>query len=477
MIGTTKSLFFDFSRSVIPQKVLDDFTINIQPKIIDYLKDMFNAGLVNKSENRKALHFATRTLLNDTDCIEIQRDNDLMFSEVEHLHELLLTKRKYIKTVINVGIGGSHLGPELLYRAFSARHSPLIEAKFISNIDPLSFQRATKDLDPKETLIIFSSKTFTTMETLSNLKLLSGWFKEYNLDLFEHSYVVTANPMEAKSVGFRESHILKFNDAIGGRFSVSSPIGFVLALAFGSQIFKQFLQGCAEIDQVIMHSTEDANMFFRHVAEIFLNRTFLGSNAMAVLPYSDGLDRFPSYLQQLFMESLGKSADRDGRSVGDAGLIIFGEVGTGAQHSFMQLLHQGSLFVPAEFLIIKPDRNESFYEQKRTLAINAIAQASALNQGRLIGEFVPTDANSKSKICPGGRPSTIVVLDDLSPRTLGNLIAWYEHIVVALGAAWGINPFDQWGVELGKKIAATLDQENEKFSDKNLHELIAHLEI
>lgn len=466
------NLTFDFSRSQLQGNVLNDFEVNDLPRIKKFLKDMWSGSVVNKTENRSALHFATRSNPSLRNFPLIDEQMKKMFNYTKDFWSQD-SARASVKTIINVGIGGSHLGPEFIFKALSAEYSPRVETRFVSNIDPAAFAKATIGIEPANTFVIFCSKTFTTLETLSNLDLFREWYEDAGLSVLDNSVAITADPLKAKELGFASKDILSFDQNIGGRFSISSPIGLVLSLVFGAEVFREFLSGCETVDNGVALNSDIANTFYRHVAEYFGNREFLQAKSVAVLPYSEVLDRFPAYLQQLFMESLGKSVNVDGDRIRSAGIVIFGESGTSCQHSFMQYLHQGIDVIPAEFVIVKP-KTGKFFKQSRMLALNAIAQANALNQGRPLDQIL-FDENAVHKVIPGMRPATILILEDLSAKTLGELISWYENLVVALGAVWNINPFDQWGVELGKDIAKKLDHSAE--ANDNLKELLTELGI
>ncbi len=474
MIERAGSIFLDFSRSRLLDTDFNDFLDNDKPRVASFIDRMVNGDLVNNTERRGAAHFATRGIYSSYENVSNQMKEILSFVDIFHQGGIIGFKE--IRNVINVGIGGSYLGPEMLHRALSVSYPNLLVTRFVSNLDPVSFQRGTSDLRPEETLVIFCSKTFTTMETLVNLELFTDWFNSAGISPFEHSIAVTSNPNAAAEIGFKSTNIFEFDVNIGGRFSVTSSVGLVIALSFGVKVFKDLLNGGALIDSIVFEDSTETKIFYRHLFEFLGNRKVLKSNTVAVLPYCDALDRFPAYLQQLFMESLGKSVDTHGDSVGNAGPVIIGEVGTSAQHSFMQYLHQGIETIPAEFIVIKPPKDK-YYSIYRQLALNAIAQANALSDGDRDSAIRPDGLLDGHRVIPGNRPSTLVILEDLSANSLGQLIAWYENLVIALGAAWNINPFDQFGVELGKRLARELDGSTDKITDPNLRSLFDVLEI
>lgn len=474
MIEKAGSIFFDFSRSKIPDSAFEDFLVGEKPRIANFFDQMISGAPVNNTESRSALHFSTRRTHPSFQNVSDQMKN--MFSFVEAFHQGDKIEFKNIRNVINVGIGGSHLGPEMLFRALSVSYPNILETRFISNLDPVSFQRGTKDLLPAETLVIFCSKTFSTLETLANLELFIEWFNTSGTSPFDYSFAVTANAKAAAALGFKSSNIFEFDVNIGGRFSVTSPVGLVLALSFGTKVFQEMLNGCARIDSIVSKESTQSKIFYRHVFEYIGNKRFLQSNTIAVLPYCEALDRFPDYLQQLFMESLGKSVDIHGNLVSEAGPVVIGEVGTSAQHSFMQYLHQGLDTIPAEFIIVKPAKDK-FYSINRQLALNAIAQANALSDGDRNAAIAADGSINSHKVIPGNRPSTLLILQDLSAESLGQLVAWYENLVIALGASWNINPFDQFGVELGKRLARELDGSTDQIVDPDMRSILDILEI
>ncbi len=474
MIEKAGSIFFDFSRSLLPVTAFEDFLVDEKPRIANFFEQMMRGELVNHTESRSALHFATRG--KDSSFQKVSDQMNKMISFVESFHQGAQLEYKKIRNVINVGIGGSHLGPEMLYRALHVAYPSLLETRFISNLDPVSFQRGIKDLLPEETLVIFCSKTFSTLETLANLQLLIEWFDNSGIPPFEHFIAVTANANVAAQLGFTSNLTFEFDESIGGRFSVSSPVGLVLALSFGTKVFKEFLNGCAHVDSIVTQESTDTHVFYRHLFEFIGNKNFLKNKSIAILPYCEALDRFPAYLQQLFMESLGKRVDNHGNQASGSGPVIFGEVGTSAQHSFMQYLHQGEDTIPVEFIVVKPAKDK-YYSINRQLVLNAIAQANALSDGDYDSAIEADGLINTHRVIPGNRPSTLLILKDLSAESLGQLISWYENLVIALGAAWNINPFDQFGVELGKRLARDLDGSTDQIVDPDMRSILDVLEI
>lgn len=467
-----ENLLFDFTRSSLLND--HDNRIPIWSKLIDQgFTDMFNGENVNFTENRPALHFQIRSLVSTQDP-PLEKSYDLKFLNfAAQFGKSVDNPYSNIEVVVNLGIGGSHLGPEMLNQALKIEHAPKVALRFLSNLDPEDFLNTFSDLIPENTLIIVASKTFTTLETLSNLDLVKNWYYERGISFSHHAIAVTSNPEAALTLGFSTDHIFEFNQSIGGRFSISSPVGLAIALGYGHEIFRDFLLGMHEIDAMIAGRAKEYLTLKHHIFDYLMPEHYLKQDTVAVLPYSQGLARFPAFLQQLFMESLGKGVNRDGEQSTHSGIVIFGDVGTGSQHSFMQLLHQGQKVIPAEFIIVKP-KKDKYFSARRNLTLNAIAQAEALAVGNN-----DEDLDSKltaHKFIPGSRPSRIIVLQDLSAQTLGNLISWYEHVVAGIGFAWNINPFDQWGVELGKVLARNMG-DSSKANRGNTELLIKELDL
>jgi glucose-6-phosphate isomerase len=364
--------------------------------------------------------------------------------------------RKNIKHIIHVGIGGSDLGPRLLAEAFSDGQGPAVH--FVSNVDPAPLHWLMLALEPKETLVLLVSKSFTTAEVKRNGETLKLWLANaLGKKAGEHLVAVTAAPEAARAFGVDAKNIYLLWDWIGGRFSIASSVSLSAMAAIGPQRFEEFLRGMAAIDQHFKTAPLDENMPVLLALLALWNVNVLAFNARAVLPYCEALSLWPSYLQQLEMESLGKSADVDGATVDYATApVIFGSSGTPAQHAYMQALHQGTLKCATEILIVK--EGEGAPEHHRMLKAHALAQAEALAFGKdasTIHEGDPALAAQKS--FEGNRPSSVIILEKLSPEALGALVALYEHKVFVLGRLWNLNPFDQWGVELGKQLAGPFE--------------------
>jgi glucose-6-phosphate isomerase len=371
-----------------------------------------------------------------------------------------------VRHILHIGIGGSALGPHLLIDALG-RDAGRYEAAIVSNVDGVALEEAIEGFDPHTTLIAIASKTFTTKETMLNAASALLWLEEAGVDdPYGKVIALTATPEKAIEWGVDETRILPFLESVGGRYSLWSSIGFPAALALGWDAFESLLEGAAAMDRHFRYAPLAKNA---PVLAAFVDRYYAnvrGAGTRAVFAYDERLRLLPSYLQQLEMESNGKSAGLDGQPVTRAtSPIVWGGVGTDAQHAVFQLLHQGTHLVPVEFVAAIESGDALDPEHHRQLLINAFAQGAALMAGR------PSDDPARDY--PGDRPSTTILLDRLDPATLGALIAFYEHRTFANAALLGINPFDQFGVELGKDMARQLDGEGELHFDPSTEALIA----
>ena len=361
---------------------------------------------------------------------------------------------KRIATVVNIGIGGSDLGPAMAARALDAYRQPGLTARFVSNVDGADIAAALDGLDPEATLFVVSSKTFTTIETLTNARTARDWLTGALGDdaVARHFVAVSTNAEEVAAFGIDTANMFGFWEWVGGRYSVDSAIGLALMIAIGRRHFAEFLAGFHVVDEHFRTAPPDRN------APIVLgmigiwNIDLLGCESKAVLPYAEELARFPAYLQQLDMESNGKSVRLDGSPVtAGSGPIVWGEPGTNGQHAFYQLLHQGTRIVPADFIGFA-NPHHPHRQHHDLLVANLIAQSEALAFGR-------ARPDEPWRSFAGDRPSTTMVAPELTPSVLGQLIALYEHLVFVQGVVWGIDSFDQWGVELGKELANQITPE------------------
>ncbi len=424
---------------------------------------MFAGERINTSENRPVLHVALRAPADEV--IEVD-GHDV----VPDVHEVLGrmgdfadqvrdgtwkgATGKRIRTVINIGIGGSDLGPAMADRALDHYRHPDIAGRFVSNVDGADIAAAIDGIDPAETLFVVSSKTFTTVETLTNAHTARAWLVDALGEdaVSKHFVAVSTNADEVAKFGIDTDNMFGFWEWVGGRYSVDSAIGLSLMVLIGRDRFAEFLAGFRIIDVHFRDTPPEANAPFILGLIGIWNGNVLGFATKAVLPYAEEMSRFPAYLQQLDMESNGKSVRLDGSPVTlDTGPIVWGEPGTNGQHAFYQLLHQGTRIVPADFIGFA-NPHHPYRHHHDLLVANLIAQTEALAFGR-------DRPDEPWRSFAGDRPTTTIVAPELTPSVLGQLVALYEHIVFVQGAVWGIDSFDQWGVELGKELANTITPE------------------
>jgi glucose-6-phosphate isomerase len=422
---------------------------------------LFNGEIVNLTEGRPAMHMALRAAAG----ADFQAAGKAVSEEVEDVRDAMQdfvaavrsgmaggATGKPFKAVLHIGIGGSDLGPRLIWESLRPLNSE-ITLRFAANIDGAEFAAATAGLDPEETLVVVVSKTFTTQETLANARAAKAWL-EAKLGAGKadsHLAAVSANPAEAGRFGVPEDRVFAFRDWVGGRYSVWSAVGLSCAIGLGWPAFEGLLAGAA-MDEHFEGAPLDANMpVMLALAHVF-NRNGLERPLRAVVPYARRLALFPAYLQQLEMESNGKRVTQGGLPVAQAtAASVFGDAGTNGQHAFFQLLHQGTDVIPVDFIALAED-HEGPREHRNMLLANAIAQAEAL----MIGQ---ENLNEPHRHFPGDRPSSFILIDRLTPETLGALIALYEHKTFVEGVLWDIDSFDQWGVELGKVLAGRVLRE------------------
>ncbi len=433
---------------------------------------MFAGRHVNTTEDRAAAHVALRMPKGSTFEIDghdvvpdVHEVLDRMAAVAGRIRSGEWTGQtgRSIRTVVNIGIGGSDLGPAMAYEALADYASEQVRCRFVSNVDPVDLHRAVADLDPAETLFVVSSKTFTTLETLTNARAARQWLLdglgEGDGAVARHFVAVSTNRAGVAEFGIDPQNMFGFWEWVGGRYSVDSAIGFSLMVAIGPAAFGEMLAGFHAVDEHFATAALEVNLpVLQGMLNVWYHELF-GAETHAVLPYSQRLTRFPAYLQQLTMESNGKSVRRDGSSVwGGTGEIFWGEPGTNGQHAFYQLLHQGTLLIPADFIAFAESTAEEG-DQQDLLIANCFAQSGVLAFGRT-AEEVEADGTPAQlvphKVMPGNHPSSTVLAPKLTPSVLGQLIALYEHTVFTEGAVFGIDSFDQWGVELGKAMAVEL---------------------
>jgi glucose-6-phosphate isomerase len=475
LTATAGDLVLDYSKHRVTDETLRLlFGVARAAGVAERRDAMWRGEHVNTTENRAVLHVALRmppgTALG-VDGQDVTGDVHGVLAKMGELSERIRNGTwtgatgKRITAVVNLGIGGSDLGPAMATTALADYAQPGITSRFVSNVDPVDLYAATHDLEPASTLFVVSSKTFTTLETLTNAEaardwLLRGLGASAGKDaVARHFVAVSTNAEAVKAFGIDPDNMLVFWDWVGGRYSFDSAIGFSLMVAIGRQAFGEMLFGFHTMDEHFRTTPLEQNL---PVIQGMLNvwyDDFFGAETHAVLPYSHRLARFPAYLQQLTMESNGKSVRLDGSGVTtQTGEIFWGEPGTNGQHAFYQLLHQGTKLVPADFIAFAHGTHESG-EQQDLLMANCLAQTRALAFGRtadeVTGEGTPSDV-VPHKVMPGNRPSSTIVAPKLTPSVLGQLVALYEHTVFVEGTVWGIDSFDQWGVELGKVMAKEL---------------------
>ena len=440
-------IYFDWSKTHLDQTIIAQFLVRAEEMGFARARQALFAGeIVNSSEGRPATHVAERGSGSSEDV-------DLAMARRQRMRALVDAIEAgafgAVTGILHIGIGGSALGPELLLDAL-ARQSRTLTVRFLSNIDGAAFDDAVKPLDAATTLVVVASKTFTTLETLTNLDAARAWLRDAGIDDPDGRLIaVTAKPEAALGQGVDETRILQFGEAVGGRYSLWSSVGITAALALGWDAFEALLEGAAEMDRHFRFAEPAANI---PLIAAFADRLYveqLGCQTRALFAYDERLRLLPFYLQQLEMESNGKSVTADGKPVANpTAPVTWGGTGTDAQHAVFQLLHQGTVLVPVEFVAVREGDDAQDPEHHRLLLLNAFAQGAALMQGR------PSDDRQRSYA--GNRPSATVLLDRLDARSLGALIAFYEHRTFANAVLLGINPFDQFGVELGKDIARKL---------------------
>ena len=440
-------LYFDWSKTHLDQKIIDRFLTRADEMGFAASREALFAGdIVNPSENRPATHIAERGSGAPQDVELATARRQRMRALVDAIEAGAFGD---ITGILHIGIGGSVLGPDLLVDALG-RHSSEFKVSFLSNIDGMAFDDAVKNLDPATTLVVVVSKTFTTLETLTNFEATRAWLQEAGVaDPDGRVIAVTANPEAAVAQGIDETRILQFGEAVGGRYSLWSSVGVTAALALGWAAFEALLEGAAEMDRHFRQADPRDNV---PLIAAFADRLYVeqfGCQTRGIFAYDERLRVLPHYLQQLEMESNGKSVTKDGKPVSHpTAPVAWGGTGTDAQHAVFQMLHQGTVLVPAEFIAVREGDDAQDPEHHRLLLLNAFAQGAALMKGQ--------KSDDPQRSYPGNRPSITVLLDRLDARALGALIAFYEHRTFSNAVLLGINPFDQFGVELGKQIARQL---------------------
>jgi glucose-6-phosphate isomerase len=435
---------------------------------------MFRGEPINTSEGRAALHVALRAprdasiRVGGQDVVPLvhrELDRVLAFAETVRSGEWKGHTGRPIRNVVNLGIGGSDLGPLMAYEALRPWSARRLRFAFVSNVDPSDLAEATRELDPAETLFVVCSKTFTTLETLANARAAREWCSGAlggDAAVARHFVAVSTNRAEVARFGIDPANMFEFWDWVGGRYSLDSAIGASLAIAIGPERFRELLAGMHAMDEHFRAAPFERNLPVLLALLGVWYGNFLGARAHVVVPYDRYLWTFPAFLQQLDMESNGKSVTADGRPVAwRTGPIVFGQPGTIGQHAFFQLLHQGTELVPCDFIGFSNNAHPRG-EQHDLLIANLLAQSEALAFGKTADEVAAEGVRAElvpHRTFPGNRPSNVILADRLDPATLGALVALYEHKVFAQATIWGINAFDQWGVELGKALAGRIAKE------------------
>jgi glucose-6-phosphate isomerase len=469
LVAEGAGLYLDYSKNRIADETVELLVALAADRGMPERREaMFRGDRINVTENRPALHVALR----------MPRDRSLVVDGVDvvkEVHEVLdrmtaFCERvrsgewrghtgKPIRNVINIGIGGSDLGPVMAYEALRYYSRRDMTFRFVSNVDGTDFAEATRDLDPEETLFIVSSKTFTTLETMTNAQTARRWALDALGDrtaIAKHFVAVSTNAAGVAEFGIDTDNMFGFWDWVGGRYSMDSAIGLSTMLAVGPEGFGEMLAGFHAMDEHFRETPTERNLPALMGLLAVWYGDFFGAQTVAVLPYDQYLHRFPAYLQQLTMESNGKHVTLDGRRVDyETGAVYWGESGTNGQHSFYQLIHQGTRLIPCDFIGFTRSLNPLGDHQDLLMA-NVFAQTEALAFGKTADEVRQEGTPEElvpHRVFEGNRPSNAILAEQLTPERLGTLVALYEHSVFTQGAVWGINSFDQWGVELGKVLA------------------------
>jgi glucose-6-phosphate isomerase len=468
-------LYLDYSKNLVTDETVRLLvTLAERAGVRELAEAMFHGEHINTTEDRAVLHVALRmpkTSRLVVDGQDVVKDVHEVLDRMADFADRVRSGRwtgftgKAIRNVVNIGIGGSDLGPAMVYDALRAYSDRDRTFRFVSNVDGADIAEQTRDLDPAETLFIVCSKTFTTLETLTNAQTARSWLLDALGDekaVAQHFVAVSTNEKEVEAFGIDSANMFGFWDWVGGRYSYDSAIGLSLMVAIGPAGFHEMLAGFHEIDEHFRTAPYDQNLpVILGLLGVWYD-DFLGAQSHAVLPYSQYLDRFPAYLQQLDMESNGKSVTKSGERVGyETGPVVWGQPGTNGQHAFYQLIHQGTKLIPCDFIgFSRPV--EEVGEHHDLLSANLFAQTEALAFGKTAEEVAAEGVAPElvpHRTFTGNHPTNTILAPRLTPRVLGQLVATYEHKVFTQGAIWGINSFDQWGVELGKKLAQRIAPE------------------
>ena len=466
-------LYIDYSKHHITEETVSLLlSMAKSTDLSDAIKNIFSGAKINQTENNAAMHMALRAPADKHYFVDGRNVTELVHSELQHMQEFVELlhagnvkgyTNKPIDTVINIGIGGSDLGPRLATYALSDFAVSSIQIHFVSNIDDRDINSAFEQSDPETTLFIISSKSFTTRETILNAETAVKWLKENGCHSLEkHLLAVTANHDAAKEFGVKDENIFHIWEWVGGRYSLWSAIGLPIAIRIGMEHFHDFLNGASTMDQHFCEQPLENNLpvILALIDIWYIN--FFHSQTHAIFPYDQALNMLPAYIGQLIMESNGKQIDNDGNKIEyNTSPVIWGDIGTNAQHAYFQLLHQGTPLVPVDFIISVTSSSENKNHHKELLA-NCLAQSEALMNGNTVSSKAPY------KNIPGNRPSTTILLHELSPASLGSLLCLYEHRCFVQGHIWNIDSFDQWGVKLGKNLSKIISEELRQGKDNNV---------
>ncbi len=479
-------LFLDYSKNLVTDTTLGLLCeLAVDSQVTERRDAMFRGEKINTTEGRAVLHVALRAGPGATPVVDGEDVGPKIHAVLDRMAEFAERVRsgkwtghsgRPIRNIVNIGIGGSDLGPAMATEALLAYSDRALCMRFVSNIDGTDFTEATRDLDPAETLFIVCSKTFATLETLTNARTARHWCVQALGDdnaVARHFVAVSTNADEVAAFGIDTRNMFEFWEWVGGRYSLASAIGLSLMIAIGPENFRAMLAGMRSMDDHFRSAPVDANMPVLLALLGIWYGGFHGCQSHAVLPYDQYLRRLPAYLQQLEMESNGKRVDRDGRPVDvPTAPVVWGEPGSNGQHAFFQLLHQGTQLIPCDFIGFARSQNPLAQGAHHDwLMANLFAQTEALAFGKTAeqaaAEGVPAD-QLPHRTFPGNRPSNTILAEALTPHSLGALIALYEHKVFVQGVVWNVNSFDQWGVELGKALAQQIEPELTSASEPTL---------
>lgn len=474
-------IIFDYSKNKIDENVISNlFQLCNEINLKDGIEKMFNGKRINFTENRAVLHTALRKIDDEPiikDNINITPLIKNVLKQMENFTNQIRNGNwtgytgKQIKNVVNIGIGGSHLGPAMVCEALKSYSDNKIRIFFVSNVDGADLTETLKNLDPESTIFIIASKTFTTLETMTNAYSAKDWFLSNTdadeIDIAKHFVALSTNKKACYNFGIPEENMFEFWDWVGGRFSLWSSIGLSIALFLGFDNFKKLLYGAYLADNHFRFTPFERNIPVIMALLTIWYVNFFGYMSYAIVPYNQYLRYLPDFLQQLIMESNGKYVDSNGNEVNYfTSPVIWGSIGTNSQHSYFQLLHQGTQTIPVDFIVSMIPNNSNIDHQDKLVA-NCFAQSEALMKGKTKEEVIKELQRSGTnidevinliphKVFKGNIPSNTFLIKKLTPETLGSLIAFYEHKVFVEGYVWNINSFDQWGVELGKQLATNI---------------------